>query len=595
MLLPFDSRNINFKSPFGATDTSTMVKINFPVPHIVGAEKVFMLFRGKHEFRLELYEYKRDLDFVYFKTSFCLEDSGAYFYRFELHTQNGMQIAGHNGDGKAMLKHFLSEWQLTVYKTGYQTPDWLKGGVIYQIFPDRFNRVADAKSPARGYLKDWHDDVTIVDGDGVFRANDFFGGNIKGVKEKIPYLKDLGVTAIYFCPIHEATSNHRYDIGNYMKVDELFGTEEELKNLIDCCHSNGIGIIMDGVFNHTGADSLYFNKFKHYDSEGACQSKHSPYYDWYSFQNYPDTYSCWWGITVVPEIRRDAISYQNFIAGDNGVIEKFSRLGVKGWRLDVVDEISPDFVKKIRAKVKSFGDLALIGEVWEDASTKYSYSEEREYFFGEELDGVMNYVFKASILDYIRQVNPKKFVNEVMSIAENYPRESLDLCMNIIGTHDTVRIINELSGKTPPPTKKERLNYRLTDSEYNKGKTLLKLASVLQYMLPGIPTVYYGDEVGLQGYEDPINRRPFPRNTDKELLSHYTRLGAIRKEYREEFKKPFSVTQLGSAVAIKIGNLTAIVNASEAPVDLCGEVSDILTNQKITILQPKQAIVFKTN
>ena len=315
----------------------------------------------------------------------------------------------------------------------------------------------------------------------------------------------------------------------------------------------GISIILDGVFNHTGADSIYFNKFDTYPEKGAYQSKDSKYYDWFTFQDFPEVYDCWWGCTVVPTVSRKAKTFQDFIAGEGGVIEKWTTLGVKGWRLDVVDELSTPFVRAIRQSAKHVDDeIAVIGEVWEDASTKESYGEKRTYFLGKELDGVMNYPFRTAIIEAILKKDGIAFKNAVYDIMENYPKQALDCCMGLVGTHDTIRILNVLAEVKIPATKQEKLDYVLTQEEYEKGVRRVKLASALQFFLPGVPTVYYGDEIGMDGFEDPINRRPYAwDNPNLELLAHYQMLGEIHKEFGLE---DCEINALKGIVEIKRGD-----------------------------------------
>lgn len=551
----FNSRNTKYKSPFGGVDTRRTVHIVFPVRIDMNAESVSIFIRrNDHVFSQTLLHIGKKDGYDNFETEFNLERDGAYFYRFEIyHSGGGTTYVGKGEGGQAVCGEWLPEWQLTVYERDYVTPDWFKGGVVYQIFADRFCRVDSNARPPYGYLKDWTEDVTVCDPDGVYRANDFYGGNFKGIISKLDYLAELGVTAIYLSPIFKSSSNHRYDTGDYTQVDPMLGTEEDFKELINSAKDRGIGIVLDGVFNHTGADSLYFNKFNHYQGVGAYQSKDSPYYDWYSFTDFPDEYHCWWGITVVPTVSRDAKGFHELIAGKGGVLEKWTDLGVSGWRLDVVDELSGNFVKTIRRCIKERdSECVVIGEVWEDASTKVSYGEEREYFRGLELDGVMNYVFKDAILEYLMGGDGAVFAEKVMNIIENYPKISLDTCMTLIDSHDTVRAINVLSGANVTGLDKSmRRDYRLTDTEYRKGKELLLLAVCLQYFLPGVPTVYYGDEIGMEGFDDPINRRPFTWDKiDGEILEHYRKLGKLRVEYRDKFSEQAYVAGKGAEVII---------------------------------------------
>lgn len=570
-MLKFDSRNTIYKMPFGAIKTHQRVRILFPVHKSVGAKGVGFCMRGEKLKKFDLHFAGSDKSYDNYQIEFILTAPGIYYYRFEIYTEKGCLFVGRDDECKAIIGDWLPEWQLTCYDSAYTTPEWLKGGVIYHIFPDRFNRKEDGVRPVKGSFKEWSEPLTIVDPDGVYRANDFYGGNATGVIEKLPYLKDLGVTCIYFSPVFESYSNHRYDTADYTKIDRLFGTEQEFKMLIDKAKEYGISIILDGVFNHTGADSIYFNKFDTYPEKGAYQSKDSKYYSWFTFEEFPDTYDCWWGCTVVPTVSRQAEGFQEFIAGENGVIDKWTRLGVRGWRLDVVDELSTPFVRKIRTAAKRVSDETIvIGEVWEDASTKESYGEKRTYFLGKELDGVMNYPFRTAILDAIRKKDGLEFKKAVLTIMDNYPKASLDCCMSLIGTHDTVRIINELAEVKIPKTKQEKLDYVLTDAEREMGVRRLKMASALQFFLPGVPTIYYGDEIGMEGFEDPINRRPYQwNNQNKELLNHYMMLGRLHKEFGLEDTE---INALKHIIEIKRGAYRLIV-------DLKNETTEIVVEQ----------------
>ena len=432
-----------------------------------------------------------------------------------------------------------------------KTPDWSKRGVIYQIFPDRFNKGEDRAFTKRGRLHgDWYDRPDFAREGVDYRADDFYGGNIKGVIDKLDYLVSLGVSAIYFNPVFESSSNHRYDTGDYLKIDNLFGDEAEFEELILKAKEKGIGIILDGVFNHTGADSLYFNKFGNYPTIGAYQSKESPYYNWFYFDNFPDRYGCWWGSTVVPTVNKSAEGYRNLILGENGVIEKWTKMGVAGWRLDVVDELPIDFTTDLCKKIKEVNpDCSIIGEVWEDASTKVAYSEWRPYFMGEQLDGVMNYPFKEAIIALMLGGKTKDFVSSITHILENYPKANLDVNMNLIGSHDTARILTVLSGVNPPYRKEDRALFTMDGELYALAKHRLKIASALQYFLPGVPCLYYGDEAGAYGYEDPLNRGTYPwGREDVDLVDHYQRLGNLRNEHQNLFLGETSfenVTEVG--------------------------------------------------
>lgn len=533
------------KTPYGASVAGEETKITFPVDSNLRLCRVFVVLRqifgkdgevfGGDSKRFEL-PYSHSLDGMdYFVGSFALDDWGIWKYRFEGEFANGdLAFFGRALDGTAIRGDWLPEWQLTVSECAYKTPNWAKQGVIYQIFADRFCKDGEVVFNKNGRLhNDWYEQVEIQEEGKDYGADDFFGGNAKGIISKLDYLLSLGVSTIYLSPIFESSSNHRYDTGDYLKIDSLFASEEEFKSLLEEAHKRGIKIILDGVFNHTGSDSLYFNKNGRYDSIGAYQSKQSPYYDWYYFTDYPDNYGCWWGSTVVPTVNKSAQGYRNLILGKDGVIDKWTKLGVNGWRLDVVDELPIDFTYDLCKAIKDEGnDTLIVGEVWEDASTKIAYSEWRPYFMGKQLDSVMNYPFKEAILSYVINGDKNAFVEQVSHILENYPKQSLDCLMNLIGSHDTARALTVLSGVKPPYSKRERADFKLTAQQYELAKHRLKIASALQYVLPGVPCVFYGDEAGVQGWEDPLNRGTYPwGREDNEIVEHYKKLGKFRKDY----------------------------------------------------------------
>ncbi|HCJ01499.1 MAG TPA: alpha-glycosidase [Clostridiales bacterium] len=543
------------KTPFGAVRAGEKIKIVFPVTHTVWVESVKMFIRKGEDVSERLLSFcGDDGNITYFCCEFTLDEWGVYYYRFEVTAVGGgvdRVGAGENGD--ALTGDNLPEWQITVYAKDFTVPATIKGGVIYHIFADRFAHAGERVQPRYGVLKNWDQKVTIKEPDGSYRANDFYGGNFKGITEKLDYLSSLGVTEIYLSPIFEASSNHRYDTGDYLKLDPLLGTEDDFRTLITEARKRGIGLILDGVFNHSGADSVYFNQLGHYDSVGAYQSWDSPYHDWYYFENFPEEYHSWWGCKVVPTLNKSAAGYRALMFGEGGVIDKWTHFGIDGWRLDVVDELPTDFVDELRGAIKKANPNAvIIGEVWEDASVKVSYGTLRPYLTKGELDGVMNYPFKEAILSFCLYGGAKAFGTKVMRIYENYPADVLNTSMTLIGTHDTVRALNALSGLDVRYTSKEqRLDLCLQGEALALAKKRLKLASLLQFTLPGVPSVYYGDEAGLQGYEDPMNRAPFPwGKEDAELIEHYRFLGALRKKYCDLLQGGMDVKEQGELLIL---------------------------------------------
>lgn len=455
-------------------------------------------------------------------------EPGLYFYYF---------IIGGTKAGLGKLRNIefneqITYYQLLVYDKNFTTPDWLKGGVMYQIFPDRFYK-GRSIAPADGKWlhQKWNEMPEYrMNEQGKVLNNDFFGGNFSGIIQKLDYLKDLNVTAIYLNPVFEAYSNHRYDTGDYMKIDPLLGTNEDFDRFIAECDRRNIHVILDGVFNHTGDDSRYFNKYGHYDEVGAYQSKDSKYYAWYNFKNFPDKYECWWGIDVLPSVNESCASYENFITGQEGVIRHWMRRGVSGFRLDVADELPDQFIEKIRASAKAVRDDAIIiGEVWEDASNKIAYSKRRKYLQGTELDSVMNYPLKDAIIKFLKEEDTTALRETICMLRDNYPKSVLDSLMNILGTHDTARILTVLGGISAC-NKDEMSQITMPEEVKDRAKCALKIAAVLQFTLFGIPCIYYGDEIGMEGYGDPFCRHTFTwDNMDDDLLAFYRKLGSLRK------------------------------------------------------------------
>ena len=538
--IPYDSRNTLFKSPFSAVRCGETITLQVILPRSLQCSGVsFVIHKdGQEEQRYSMRWYAMEgMNDEWWRLEFIPHESGLFYYRFDYNTPFGTTSLRQNTNGLGQLSGGKHDWQLTIYDPGFNGVEWLKGGLIYQIFPDRFAYSGQVKEnvPEDHLLRlDWGGEpYWRPTNDGKVLNNDFFGGDLAGITEKLPYLFSLGVTCLYLNPIFEAFSNHRYDTGNYERIDPMLGTEEDLKTLCKTAKQYGISVILDGVFSHTGDDSKYFNKYGRYDSVGAFQSKDSPYFSWYKFQVWPNKYDSWWGIDILPEVQEDDPSYIDYITGENGIARKWLRCGVRGWRLDVADELPDAFLDSFRDAVKSEkSDALILGEVWEDASNKTSYGERRRYLQGKQLDSVMNYPFAEAIIDFIRTGVVEGFSDKIYSILENYPKCVIDSLMNHIGTHDTMRAITALVGEDCEYHDREwQSKQELSEEMYAKGVKLLRLAAVIQYMLPGVPSLYYGDEAGMQGYKDPFNRGCYPWGFEnKDLIAFYQTLGKIRKE-----------------------------------------------------------------
>lgn len=531
----FDSRSELDKLPFGAVPAGTNVRFGIRFAEVLKVTEVRLVVISDADGQSREFEFSQvwaDRGYSRFEGSVCFEAKGLYWYRFETVADGAERVVERKISGAGFTDKEPISWQLSVYLPDYTTPEWIMRGAFYHIFVDRFNKSGSRPVKTGTVLRDDWGGVPHFrpDGKGEIRNNDFFGGDLDGVIRKLPYLSELGVSCIYLSPVFEAASNHKYDTADYSKIDPSFGDDAVFAELCSKAEKLGIRVICDGVFNHTGSDSVYFNREGTYGEGGAYRDKMSEYYEWYNFNEWPDKYDAWWGVKTLPQIKKESLSFRSFITGENGALKKWLSLGAYGWRLDVADELSEGFLRELRKTVKSSQpDALIIGEVWEDASNKISYGSRRHYFEGEELDSVMNYPLKDAIIGYIKTGGAEDLRRTVETLCENYPKPALDCLMNILGTHDTERILTVLSGKYYS-SREERASAELTQTERAKAKTLLRAASLLQFTLPGVPSIYYGDEAGLEGYEDPFNRKCYPwGGEDFDLIEWYKKLLAARK------------------------------------------------------------------
>ena len=539
MRILYDSKSEFHKSPFGCLKRNEDCNITILIPVSCQTENVFLVLEKEDGFNLTipLSLVKRENEYEHFKASFSLFMTGLYFYYFKIVTKGSTFNLFKQGSDTNMAEG--DKWQLSCIPESFSVSDDFKGRVYYQIFPDRFYKDKilgkdDKKTPFT--LHEDESDIPVYrpDENGIVQNNDFFGGNLRGIEKKLFYLKELGVSVIYLNPIFSAYSNHRYDTSDYKKIDPLLGNEEDFRNLCESAHSLGMKVLLDGVFSHTGSDSIYFDKMGRYDN-GAYNNPDSPYKDWYQFTDYPEKYTSWWGIDTLPCVNEMSDSFVDYIIdNEDSVISHWMKLGADGFRLDVADELPDEFIKKLHEKVhKIKPDGLVLGEVWEDASNKISYSVRRRYFTNHELDSVMNYPFRDYIISFVKgHMSPVDFSSNVMTICENYPEDVLHALMNSLSTHDTPRILTLLSDAPYIESKDERAKYTLTDEMRKTATERLKKAAFLQFCLPGSPCIYYGDEAGTEGFEDPFNRGFFPwGKEDKELLKFYKKLSEIKNSY----------------------------------------------------------------
>ena len=528
--------------------------------------------------------------------------TGLIWYRFEadgvVFGNDGLCVAKENSD---------ENFQLSVCKKRDDICE-NRGRIMYQIMPDRFERANGYGSETGKKMKKWGEMPNFLPNEkGKITNDDFFGGNLEGIRREIPYLKSLGVNCIYLNPIFKAKSNHRYDTGDYFEIDSLLGNFDDYVRLVTECKNNDICIILDGVFNHTGDDSLYFNKYGNYKSVGAYESEESPYYDWYIFEEFPDKYTCWWGIDTLPTINKSCGEFEDFIAGHDGVLDKYLSIGAGGVRLDVVDEISDTFVQKIYKCIKRYGkEKLVIGEVWEDATNKIAYDKRRSYFIENELDGVMNYPLKNAIINYVISGRGEELYSVVRNQLDHYPEFALNNLMNILGTHDTPRILTVLgkSGQLAME-RSEMANEILSQNEINFAIKRLKCASLLQFTLYGFPSVYYGDEIGMQGNRDPFNRKCFDKSeTNDEILSWYKKLSEIKTNYVcLKTGRVFDVRYKNGVFSFSKKSdrdvVTVVVNCGTgaATIELSENVIELMCNiksNKITVNTYDYAVFYKT-
>ena len=530
----YNSRDPRYKDPYGAVPAGTVVRLTLRPPRAEGFSHAHLTARFEsrdNEVRTfpmcwEGFELNQDIFTARLDTAGYV---GLVWYSFRLERLDGR-------------KQDLGPYQLTVYDGAGSVPAWFGEGVTYQIFPDRFcrSRIPDPADMVGGRTvhQSWEESPEWrPDQRGEVRNRDFFGGDLRGILEKLDYLRELGVDTLYLNPIFEAAENHRYGTADYHRVDPMLGTNEDFTHLCDEAHRRGMRVVLDGVFNHTGYVSRYFNGDGFYPDVGASQSWDSPYRPWFNFIQWPKKYESWWGIYSLPAVNESNPDYRDFIfGGADSVVRRWLRAGADGWRLDVADELPDDFVHGIhQAARETKPDAVVIGEVWEDGSTKIAYGVRRKHILGGHCDGLMNYPLRNAILAFFTGGGAEHFVDTMETIRENYPAFAFYGAMNSLGTHDTPRILTLLGagGEYRDQSKEWRSTFRLSPRQRRRGKDLLRAASLLLFCFPGSPTIYYGDEAGMEGFEDPFNRQTYPwGHEDRELLDWYRALGQVRKKYQ---------------------------------------------------------------
>ena len=554
----YDGKDATYR---GAFPKNAVITFTARLPRTLASSALVMRIRRDNEAAGEEHVdgSARDLPFIFTSTDgvtdvyrltletaeICGEDTSALFY-YEFIFPRGLDTLFSDSTDNvnfSLSSSSARQFRLFVYDPAYKVPDWAGGGVMYHIFVDRFFR-GEGKvhyRPDSELNENWEKgklQYAEMRGGNV-KNNVFFGGNLWGAAEKLPYLSSLGVSVIYLSPIFDAYSNHKYDTSDYLHVDEGFGGDKALQNLLDKAHQLGIRVILDGVFNHTGDDSVYFDAYGRYGLPASDEK--SPYHNWFYFFTDADgktDYESWWGIKILPKLNLRDDGCRNFLVGQGGVVEKYIKEGVDGWRLDVADELPDEFLDELRRTARRADpDSFIVGEVWENAADKVSYGKRRKYFRGGQLDSVMNYPLRTALIDFAQRRDAYSLGATLTELWSSYPPQVCAALMNIIGTHDTERILSVLGDPAGVcQAKMQQSNvvldeFRLGERGRRRGMRLLRVISAIQYTVFGFPCVYYGDETGMEGLGDPFCRRPMNWSSpDEELLRHYRRLGKIRRE-----------------------------------------------------------------
>ena len=528
-----------------STEDNAKYKVSIKVPKEMGfIEQMKFIAESDSRYAFQLNHLKNEDGYIYFEGEVELPTRAVYNYYFSFNAEYRFIYLKKENKGDVNNISKSDMWKLSV---NYDQPEWAKGAIMYHIFVDRFNR--GSKEPLvemknRTIHKSWDEEPVVgPDENGLWTA-DFYGGDLRGIIEKLDYIKSLGTSIIYLSPIVKSQSNHRYDTADYEEVDPYAGTKEDLKELCDKAHELGIKIILDAVFNHTGNDSKYFNEYGTYPELGAFQSKESPYFEFYrTYENHNQIYfDYWWTMKNLPQCDGTNKKWQEYIYGEGGVIDQWFSLGIDGLRLDVADNLTDEFIEGIRRAVKrNKPDGFIIGEVWENPMHM-----NRGYISsGKGMDSVMNYSLMDAMIRYFKYEDVTKLRNILNDLLSEYPEGTLQTLMNFTSTHDISRAINILGTKEfnyngkwawdLPKIKDEDREYqrkfKMTDEEYRKGIEVYKTLIFALTFFPGILSIFYGDEVGVEGLGNLANRKSFPWGKENtELLDFFRTIGRIREK-----------------------------------------------------------------
>lgn len=563
------ARDLSYRRPFGAVSCDTYVDIYVEVKDQLDEVDFILLnyaygLKDFTEGKIMMQPHEDDIEHRPGRYHARLRSPGLpclLFYWFEIRRQDKSVLYGsRNTDDsseailtpkapryQAHVSHLPLPFQITVYEKDFKINDCFAGKIMYQIFPDRYNRGSNFSfdkmkqahtTDQRIFHEDWHAEVDIEGKEPEgYKALDFFGGSLQGIEERLDYISELGVKILYLNPIFSARSNHRYDTADYMNVDPVLGSNADFEQLCNKAAKRGMHVILDGVFSHTGADSIYFNKYGHYPEKGAFQSlldkSYSPYFSWYNIHQDAEsiTYDSWWGFEDLPAVQENDLTFRDFILGPEGVIRTWLRRGASGFRLDVSDELPDSFLIELRRVAKDENpDALILGEVWEDASNKVSYGSYRNFLLGHTHDNIMAYPFRQAVLEFFGgHIRADVFNNKLETIRENYPPAAFYTSMNLLGSHDTTRFMTAIAGDPDPGTREYQRQLRLSDAQRQTGMKLLYLATFLLMTYPGMPSIYYGDEIAMEGYRDPFNRRTFDwSKRDAEIRLRLSELTQLR-------------------------------------------------------------------
>lgn len=630
----FNSRDLNDKSPFGATTQGTPVAFSLQSNAKVKSVELIIEKRSM-EGNQELLEYAevarvpmekvQDGDRLKWRAKYGFPDIGVFGYHFVVRIdeqsfvyQNNRQSIywtrerGSNGVG--LIEPDLGErnrpsirrFRHTVFAKDFVVPSWARDVVYYYVFPERFRNGDKSNDPKPGrdtyqdkgveFHANWNDrpyKPKTGDGSDDVYNNDFFGGDLAGIIEKLDYIKDLGANTIYMTPVFQAPSNHKYDTADYKKVDPAFGTNADFETLTREAAKRGIRVIPDTSLNHTGADSIYFDRYKKYASKGAFEGAKvqadSPYASWYKFdttQKEPNKqFKGWVDISDLPELDKSSKSFREFAYGANdSVMKLWLDRGAAGWRMDVAPWVPDDFWREWRRAIKTHKPDALtVAETWFDSS---------KYFLGDTFDSTMNYIFRNTVMDYAAGGNAKTLYQNLELIREVYPPQAHFALMNLLSTHDAARALHNFG--YDHDTKDE--------AKIALAKRKLLLAVFFQMTYPGAPTIYYGDEVGVTGGDDPYNRQTYPwadtgGKPDMALHAEFKRLIKMRHDHdvlrHGALSAPLYADENVIVLLRTLGNVTAVIamnngaTAREIDVTLPASLSvsalrDARTNDAIT-------------